>query len=118
MAELKSCPFCGGEGSVFVDDYGKYFTGCNKCNFYYGIEIEHGCELKHGWVAIHNTPEEAIEAWNTRKPMEAVVAELEKYAKSKICDNHKHGCPYKDNEDIYCENCGALGAISIVRGKE
>lgn len=50
--------------------------------------------------------------------VEAKVAELEKYAKSKICDKHKHGCPYKDNEDIYCENCGALGAISIVRGKE
>jgi hypothetical protein len=44
-----------------------------------------------------------------------IVEKLEEYAKSKICDNHKYGCPYGDNDDIFCENCGALGAIKIVK---
>lgn len=78
--KLLPCPFCGGEANAFVDKFNKYFTGCKKCNFYYGIEIEDGCELEKGWIAIHNTKDEAIKAWNTRKPMEYVVERL------KSCD--------------------------------
>ena len=79
--KLLPCPFCGGEGSAFVDKYEKYFTGCLKCNFYYGIEIEHDCELEDGWLAIHDSKEEAINAWNTRKPMDRIVEQLEERRK-------------------------------------
>lgn len=73
---LKSCPFCGGKAKLFVDGFGLYFTGCDECGFYYGIEIEHDCELVNGWVAKHNTQEAAVKAWNTRKPVEKIVERL------------------------------------------
>lgn len=66
LPELKKCPFCGSQGYGFKDKYSKYFTGCKKCNFYYGIRIQDGELLTDGWTAIHNTPEAAIEAWNKR----------------------------------------------------
>lgn len=66
MTELKPCPFCGGEASLYCDRYNKYFCGCEKCCFYYGIEIEDGCELHDGWIAIYHTIDEAVEAWNRR----------------------------------------------------
>lgn len=63
---LKPCPFCGGEASLYMDNHKKYFAGCENCNFYYGIEIEHDQELYEGWRAIYDTREEAIAAWNRR----------------------------------------------------
>ena len=104
MADLKPCPFCGGE--AYSDKIGKplFTIRCTNIDCYAEIS-----KVSY---------EEAINAWNTRKPMEAVVAELEKYANSRICENHKHGCPHCDNDNIFCENCGALGAIEIVRRKE
>lgn len=43
-----------------------------------------------------------------------IIEELEKYSRSKICDSHT-GCPYIDGKDICCENCGAIGALEIVK---
>ena len=61
----------------------------------------------------------AFEESKVAYDVEAKVAELEEYAKSKICEIHGE-CPYSGNYDVQCENCGALGAIEIVRngGKE
>lgn len=61
------------------------------------------------------TAEMFLKAFDESVTMANIVGKLEEYAKSKICDNHKKGCPYGDNDDIYCENCGALGAINIVK---
>ena len=61
------------------------------------------------------TAEMFLKAFDESVPMVNIVEKLEEYAKSKICDNHKKGCPYGDNDDIFCENCGALGAINIVK---
>ena len=61
------------------------------------------------------TAEMFLKAFDESVPMANIVGKLEEYAKSKICDNHKKGCPYGDNDDIFCENCGALGAINIVK---
>lgn len=61
------------------------------------------------------TAEMFLKAFDESVPMDNIVEKLEEYAKSKICDNHKKGCPYGDNDDIFCENCGALGAINIVK---
>lgn len=46
--------------------------------------------------------------------VDKVVERLEEYAHSNICNLH-NGCPYRDNEDINCENCGAIGAVEIVK---
>lgn len=43
-----------------------------------------------------------------------VVEQLEEYAHSSICKSHD-GCPYIGNEDISCENCGAIGALEIAK---
>lgn len=63
MADLKSCPFCGGEASARKTYKGTFAVSCNRL-----------CVGQYGY----DTEQEAIEAWNTRKPMEAVVAKLKK----------------------------------------
>lgn len=73
MAELKPCPFCGGEAKYMETMEGIFisrFVTCTKC----GIETKRNYPRKNG----------AIKAWNTRKPMEAVVAELEVERKPNI----------------------------------
>lgn len=49
--ELKPCPFCGGEASVDVGDFGGMVCSCEKC-FSQGKECE--------------TEAEAIKEWNRR----------------------------------------------------
>ena len=55
--KLKSCPFCGGEAKVYNGQ-----VVCTKC-----------------WSgsACEDTTEKAIEIWNTRKPMDRIVEQLE-----------------------------------------
>lgn len=60
MNELKRCPFCGGEARFATDS--KRFIECEKCGASTGY-----CESE----------EEAINAWNTRKPVEDVIERLE-----------------------------------------
>ena len=55
-----------------------------------------------------------IENAPTAFDKEKVVEQLEQYANGKICNMHRN-CPHKDNDNIACENCGALGAIDIVK---
>lgn len=45
---------------------------------------------------------------------EQIIKRLEEYAHSTICDSHR-GCPYREDEDISCENCGAIGALEIIK---
>ena len=47
--------------------------------------------------------------------VDKVVAELEEYANGNVCKRFHDSCPYKDEPNILCENCGALGAIDIVK---
>ena len=63
MNEFKKCPFCGGE--AILKDYtaGSWFR-CKKCR----METRLCC-----------TTEEAIEAWNTRKPVENLITALKNH---------------------------------------
>ena len=71
MADLKPCPFCGGEAEMVktrVSFMGVY-TGeavrvrCKKCLC--TVPYKWGQENMHGWFAAGYEPE-AIEAWNRR----------------------------------------------------
>ena len=100
MADLKPCPFCGGRADWWEteSDTHRFQIVCVEC--FCGTDE---CVSE----------EVALKRWNTRKPMEAVVAELDETGK-KFCENV--GC----NKE--CENCehGALmrTIVEIVRGKE
>lgn len=76
---LLSCPFCGGEATIFKMKLGPHEYGyggmCKNTPFC--------CSL----VAIHKTKEEAIAAWNTRKPMERIVERLEE--ESRLAEEEK-----------------------------
>lgn len=56
MAELKKCPFCGGEAVLeeleYDDKYKEYLVYCCECS-----------GMVEKW---RKTKEEAIEAWNRR----------------------------------------------------
>lgn len=56
---------------------------------------------------------ELIDRQPTAYDLDKVIEELEKYARSDIC-NHSR-CRYIDVDAIECENCGALGAVDIVK---
>ena len=64
--ELKPCPFCGGKPVLLKhndEDYYKVFCEC--------------CGARQ-WTFANRTDRDAIRNWNTRKPMDNIVAELEK----------------------------------------
>ena len=60
---IKPCPFCGGEAVI------------HKSKFGYGVmcKTPFCCNL----TSTHDTKKEAIKTWNTRKPMERIVTDLE-----------------------------------------
>lgn len=59
--KLKPCPFCGGEADT------EWHHG------YYGVRCE-SCYAEVTADGMNDT----IEAWNTRKPMDRIVEQLEK----------------------------------------
>lgn len=56
MAELKPCPFCGGEATL-TKEYGRFFVSCENDNCSVGVETTL-------WVS--GTMDGAIKAWNRR----------------------------------------------------
>lgn len=65
--ELLPCPFCGGEAKINrMPHLWEYSVQCNDVDCIVHPETE-GYEKR----------EEAIEAWNTRKPMERIAEQLE-----------------------------------------
>ena len=68
-------------------------------------------------VLVDVTPnlEQAIEEQPVAYNLDKVVERLEEYAHSSICKTHEHGCPYLTNYGVSCENCGAIGALEIVK---
>ena len=69
---LLSCPFCGGEAKINIF-LGNYCVTCTECMG--AIFPSRGMKK-----------EEAIKAWNTRKPMETIVERLEEEIKK--CDRN------------------------------
>lgn len=64
---LRECPFCGGENvGVFEHKY-----------FYKSYLYTVNCFDCHFGLKLVETEEEAITAWNTRKPIDRIVEQLE-----------------------------------------
>lgn len=80
MSKLKRCPFCGGEArleQVPGATWDKFVVTCKSmkcCAFYIGYCDE----------GIYDTKTKAIEAWNTRKPVENVMKRLEEAKNTEI----------------------------------
>ena len=109
MADLKPCPFCGGRADWWEteSDTHRFQIVCVEC-----------CCGTDECV----TEEVALKRWNARKPMEAVVAELEAkrkgYEEAGKVFNGTHGSGIRLS---YALKQGAiLEAMEIVRngGKE
>lgn len=73
MSEIKllPCPFCGGEAEVI----GNYIKGVPN-NFQYFVRCKK-CKARPQPFYTFKKKEKAVEAWNTRKPMERIVERLE-----------------------------------------
>ena len=111
---LKTCPFCGGEVKLLAiagepypptyevelekitkDSDDICFVHCPTCNTNW-----------HKQVRIDSFPLDTIKAWNTRKPMDRIVEQLEE----KIEEN-----PYCSLADY---RAGLFEAIEIVKGAQ
>lgn len=98
--KLKRCPFCGGEVKQDIDDLDPYRNAyaflCKDCK----MEI----------IYPYSDEEDAIKAWNTRKPMDRIVERLEEERKEITkWDSDKHYI-YKEGADWMGEK-----AIEIVK---
>lgn len=108
--KLKPCPFCGGKANKRIEfpldadglEVNMYIVGCNNC------DVEFTCLWDEEIV---------VNAWNTRKPMDDIIHNLEhhksynqmmlkKFPKMGTIEN----AIYKTQRDTY-EN-----AIEIVKG--
>lgn len=105
--ELKPCPFCGGNVTAYADRYEKVMIECDNCKMYFGVQLEIGCELKDGWKATLNSKEDAVKRWNTRKPMDNIVAQLEELADNS--NDHMYESYFDGKED------GIRESIDIVK---
>ena len=100
MSELKRCPFCGGEVWFKIAELDAfrnvYSFLCKDCD----MEI----------IYPYSNEEEAINAWNTRKPIEKVLQRLE--------EERKEGIEYYNNSnDDYFDGTadGVEIAIDIIK---
>ena len=67
--ELKSCPICGRDVYIGTEDYDDEILDAIICDY---------CNLK--FYGSFSTKEELIKEWNTRKPMERIVEQLQEIA--------------------------------------
>lgn len=76
---------------------------------YLGLDAERSREDNLGEIVTL----EDFDRQPTVYDVDKVVEQAQEYSYSNICDSHD-GCPYVDNENINCENCGAIGVLEIV----
>lgn len=113
MTELLKCPFCGGDATVVCASNAMYIA-CNTCNAIMGRTRKSASALK-GKLSF-DTKEEAIKAWNTRKPVQDVMERLEN--ELRLADEEKERCAREsqlqfDSAKGYAT--GIYNAIEIVK---
>ena len=103
---LKTCPFCGGEAIKSAFSWGnisdEFTIECTVCDARTTV-------LKS---------EEAIKAWNTRKPLERVIERLE--TEGKLADEERDRCarenPLQFDRAVGYSN-GIFNAIEFIKGE-
>lgn len=116
--ELKPCPFCGGEAKI-VKYCGKktiVYVECTNCLAYMGNQRI--MTSSNRGKEYFESEEKLINAWNTRKPMDNIVEELEEMIRPKqlyFCKYVKGGCKHLDNDAKDCMECIVEQAINIVK---
>lgn len=104
-AELKPCPFCGGEAWLYSYEFhrgtGGYSVLCKNKN----CHLVFGEHEKDGYLeGEFYTKAEAIEAWNTRHERTCKFMPYSEKSDDGICS--KCGA-YMYEQDNYCPDCGA-----------
>lgn len=105
--KLRCCPFCGGEARLNYFGSGHipyYQISCSEC----------GCRQAS---SIHK--ESVINTWNTRKPIDRIVEQLEN--ELELAEKQKEECtfkalPYYDRTEGYI--VAMSNAINIVKGDD
>ena len=98
--KLLPCPFCGGKAKVSKNGAGCYQVYCDNCE-------------TRQYAYAHKTKESAIKHWNTRKPMERIVEQLEERIEQTFCDSlSRNGI----SRDASIRNNAYHNAIEIVKG--
>lgn len=77
--KLLNCPFCGGKARLEFDAIG-------KGKYLYSVSCADECVTQNRY---YDTAEEAIKAWNTRKPMERIIERLETLAEKHMSNSEK-----------------------------
>lgn len=83
MSDLKCCPFCGGEATLKrdqKDDFVEWSVGC----------YNRGCVCS-AHTYCYDNKDDAIRDWNTRKPMDNIVENIEKHLEK---DSHNEYSSY------------------------
>ena len=109
--KLKPCPFCGGEAKLrkLNKDRG-YFVLCSKC----------GCRtpyFKYRYAPIDDLREDAIDTWNTRKPIDRIVGQLEQQAEQyrrRSVEAEQKGFS-RESDKYYGKQCSYLHATELVK---
>lgn len=127
MSERKilPCPFCGEKAKTFhipendEEEMKKHpkWKWNNPGMWVIGCDTNYMCigNINH-FGTLFLTEEDAIKTWNTRKPMEKVVEQLEdlKCKYRKIMTSIPTGCTDKCS-DYGCSECAIENAIEIVK---
>ena len=111
---LLRCPFCGGEAQlqqIPSATWDKFVVTCKSskcCAFYIGYCDE----------GLYDTRTKAVEAWNTRKPMQNIVERLEEcYERYEDLEYYEHLENGRSLDFEYChgKKDGVNEAIEIVK---
>lgn len=111
--ELKPCPFCGSKVTVQVipPHTHKLTKWIPDCNGKVIIECKCGCSI------MRDTEEEAIIHWNTRKPIEKMVEQLEQQIKqyrTRAGQYEKRGAEIEYRR-MFSKACSYEHAVKIVK---
>lgn len=100
--ELKPCPFCGGVAKLYGSSK---ITGTGFKHYQIVVCLNDDCGCRTGFC---ETVADAIEKWNTRKPIEKIVEQLEEWTFN--ADVNLGDSTVKNSDLIASEN-----AIDIVK---
>ena len=106
---LLNCPFCGGEAKIcdgYIEEFLKTeYMKYVKCNY---------CKAS---TKLYFSEEEAIKAWNTRKPMEGIIDYLEEFMEKQYDSYNNAKRTGNIRQMDYSDGCaeGLIEAIEIIK---